>query len=84
MSMNKIVIDGNIVALSRNAGVKITDAEAEMIMGKASNRPTAPSGFAYHLKEDLSWELYELPPVPEDDELTAEEALEIITGGSQQ
>lgn len=47
------------------------------------NKPTAPEGFDYRLKADLTWELYELPPVPDDDELTAEEALDIITGGAE-
>ena len=43
----------------------------------------APDGYAYRLKADtIQWELYELPPTPEDDEITAEEALEIIRGGA--
>ena len=45
--------------------------------------PSAPDGYAYRLKADtIQWELYEVPPVPEDDEITAEEALEIIRGGA--
>ena len=45
--------------------------------------PSAPDGYAYRLKADtIQWELCELPPVPEDDEITAEEALEIIRGGA--
>lgn len=45
--------------------------------------PSAPDGYAYRLKADtIQWELYEFPPVPEDDEITAEEALEIIRGGA--
>ena len=45
--------------------------------------PPAPDGYAYRLKADtIQWELYEFPSVTEDDEITAEEALEIIRGGA--
>ena len=40
--------------------------------------PHAPDGYAYRLKADtIQWELYELPPAPEDDEITAEEVAEL-------
>lgn len=46
------------------------------------SKPEAPDGYDYHLKEDLTWELYELHPEEAGEELTAEEALVIITGGA--
>ena len=35
------------------------------------SKPEAPYGYGYHLKEDLTWELYELPPEEAGEELTA-------------
>lgn len=35
------------------------------------SKPEAPDGYGYHLKEDLTWELYELPPEEAREELTA-------------
>ena len=35
------------------------------------SKPEAPDGYGYHLKEDLTWELYELPPEEAGEELTA-------------
>lgn len=65
--------------------VEITAAKYNEIMGLLRNRPTAPDGYGYKLTESLEWELYELTPVEveEDPELSAEEALEIITGGAE-
>ena len=39
----------------------------------------------YRLKTDLTWEEYDLPPVPEpsdDDEISTDEALNILLGGA--
>lgn len=61
---------------------EITEAEYNRIKDILHNRPTAPEGYGYRLSADLEWEMYELPPVEDDPELTAEEALEIIVGGT--
>lgn len=62
-------------------GNEITEAEYNRIKAIIDNRPTAPEGYGYRLTDALEWELYELPPVEESsEELTAEEALEIILG----
>lgn len=34
------------------------------------SKPKAPNGFDYRLKEDLTWEMYELPSVEESEEAT--------------
>lgn len=60
-------------------GEEITADEYRAIAEVISNVPTAPDGYSYRLKADLTWELYELPAVEE--ELTADEALAIILGG---
>lgn len=76
----KTVSDGCINSISTGCGgVEITKEEYDTIKAAISSAPKADDGFAYALKADLTWELYELPAV--EDELTAEEALEIILGG---
>lgn len=64
---------------------EITPEQYNEILSMLRNRPTATDGYGYRLTESLGWELYELPPVEveEDPELSAEEALEIITGGAE-
>lgn len=66
-------------------GVEVSAETEEIIKHALKNKPAAPKGFAYKLCADtFEWELVELPPepIPADDELTAEEALNIITGGA--
>jgi hypothetical protein len=47
------------------ANSNITEAEYIEIKAVIANMPTAPTGFGYRLKENLEWELYELPEMPE-------------------
>lgn len=77
--------NGYIVSIV--AGVtsgNITEDEYNAILDVIHNKPQAEPGYDYRLREDLTWELYELPepPEPEEEELTAEEALGIMTGGA--
>jgi hypothetical protein len=44
-----------------------TKEEYEKIKNIIENAPSAPSGFGYRLKENLEWELYELPQIQEED-----------------
>ena len=66
-----------------NGGEEITEAEYNNIVDIIRSGPTAPEGYGYRLKSDLTWVLWELPVTAEetDPELTAEEALDIILGG---
>lgn len=83
MRYYKMIIDGYLVSIGNGSGgTEITETEYNNLLSVIHNKPTAPEGYDYRLKADLTWELYELPPMPEDDELSAEEALEIITGGN--
>ena len=78
----KSLSDGYIYAIGTGpGGTEITEAEYNDIKSVIDNMPQAESG--YRLKMDQTWELYELPAAPEDadQELTAEEALNIIVGG---
>lgn len=81
--MKKIVSNGYIVALSSRHGTDISDSEYQSISEKIHSAPTAPSGYRYQLRENLTWELCELPASEDaDPELRAEEALAIIMGGT--
>ena len=67
-----------------SSGQNITEAEYNEIMAIIQNRPTA-EGKGYRLKADLTWEEYDLPPVPEpsdDDEISTDEVLNILLGGA--
>lgn len=65
--------------------VEIAKAEYESIKEAASLSPTAPSGYAYKLRADtLEWVLVELPPAPVDEEISPEEAMEILMGGGSE
>lgn len=83
MRLYKIIDNGYLVAIGNGSGgTEIPEAEYAELLNIIRNKPSAESGYDYRLKADLTWEMYELPPMPEDDEITAEEALEIISGGA--
>lgn len=86
MRYNKQTSNNYIIAIGTGAGgTEITKAEYDEIMAIIQNRPAA-EGKGYRLKTDLTWEEYDLPPVPEpsdDDELSDAEALNILLGGAQ-
>ena len=66
--------NGYIVSIVKGVSVgNITEAEYQAIMDIIRNKPTAEQGFDYRLREDLTWELYQLPePEPEVDEEATE------------
>ena len=68
-----------------NVGTELTESEYNAIMQKIQNKPAAPDGYTYKLRADnLEWELVELPePETQGEELTADEALDIILGGAE-
>lgn len=72
--------DDRIIAVGAGfGGVEIVKEEYENILSVISNRPTPESGYDYHLKKDLTWELVELPPEPEyDPEATEADYLEAL------
>lgn len=86
MRYYKNVEDGYIVSVearrSHASGIEITEARYNEMLSMLRNPPEAPEGYGYRLTESLQWELVELPPVDEDPEISAEEALAIILGGA--
>ena len=85
MRYNKQTSNNYILAIGTGyGGTEITEAEYNEIMAIIQNRPTA-EGKGYRLKTDLTWEEYDLPPMPEpsdDDEISTDEALNILLGGA--
>lgn len=75
--------DNHIVCVGEGyGGDEISETQYRKILDVIHSKPTPPSGYEYALLTDLTWELVELPPMPEP-ELTDEEALEIILGGGE-
>ena len=74
-----------IDSISTGSGeVEFTESEYNEIHNIILNRPTPPNGYDYMLRADtLEWELVELPPMPEDEDIPDEEALDIILGVSE-
>ena len=65
-------------------GEEISEQEYNEIMSVIRSCPNE-EGKGYRLKTDLTWEEYDLPPVPEpsdDDEISTDEALNILLGGA--
>lgn len=82
MRYYKKVSDGYIQAIGTGyGGEEISKVEYESIMSilKAVEHSHDKG---YRLKEDLTWEEYELPKVEETEEISEAEALEILLGGA--
>lgn len=75
MNYCKRVENGYIVLIGENCGgIKISVDEYNTILEVIRNKPIPIDGYDYKLREDLTWELYELPtPEPEDEEATEED-----------
>lgn len=62
------VKDNIIIGVGKNCGnMEITEAEYNEILTLFSEKPTAPDGYIYLLRKDLTWELHEKPVIPEED-----------------
>ena len=63
-----------------NGGTEITEQEYNEILNVMANKPEATETTDYMLRDDLTWETYEVEPIPEP-EPTPEETLEFLFGG---
>lgn len=80
----KDVENGFIVAVGTGiAGTEITETEYNEILSAVNSKPTTPKGYEYLLSDSLEWVLVESPQEPEPDEITEEEAFEILIGGAE-
>ena len=77
MRYYKLINEGYLISVGTGAGGnEITEDEYNILLDIILNKPTAESGYDYRLKADLTWELYELPPVEDpDEEIALEDAL---------
>lgn len=81
------IIDGDyLVAIGiGTGGEEISEQEYNEIMSVIRSCPNE-EGKGYRLKTDLTWEEYDLSPEPEpsdEDEISTDEALNILLGGAQ-
>lgn len=82
MRYYKVVSNGYVRSIGTGrAGIEITAEEYGEMLSVIKEQPTAPEGHAYRLTESLEWELYEVPVVEIDPDLTDAEALSILLGG---
>ena len=81
----KQLSDNYILAIGTGpGGTEITETEYNSSLSVIQSCPTSETQ-GYRLRADLTWEAYDLPPEPEpsdDDEISNEEALNILLGGS--
>lgn len=80
----KVIANGYILGVGEVAlGGNIEENEFNALTELFHSVPKAPDGYQYRLRADnLEWELVELPE-PQDEELSADEALDIILGVSE-
>lgn len=78
------IINGNYISAVGvgNSGEEITETEYNEILTAIQSKPERTETTDYRLKTDLTWEEYEIKPVPEP-EPDAEEILDILMGVSE-
>lgn len=80
MAFYKTTKDGYILSIgTTNGNGNITEEEYNQILSVIQSKPIPTEGKDYMLKEDLTWEEYELEPIPEP-EADAQEIVDILTG----
>ena len=86
MRYYKKIIGGYIDAIGTGyGGEEITKEEYNHILSVVKSAPKPEDGYKYRLKADRTWEMIEAPSVPEEErEISAVEALRIITGGANE
>ena len=81
MRYYKQIENGYILAIGTGGGgTEITEQEYAEIMAVIQQKPPRTETTDFRLTESLTWEEYDRPPEPEDDEIDDGEALDIITG----
>ena len=82
MRYYKIIDNGYLTAIGTgNGGTEITEEEYNSLLEHIRNCPSAEEGYGYRLKEDLTWELYELPIIDDsENEISGDELMTMIEG----
>ena len=83
MRYYKITESGYVVEVGIGFdGVEISKTEYDKLFSAIIAPPQAKEGYGYRLREDLTWEMYELPIInPTEAKISESEALAIILGG---
>ena len=78
----KQIENGYIVAIGiGGGGVSITEEEYNEIMTIIQSKPPRANATDYHLREDLTWEAFEIEYIEVEEPPEAEELLDILLGG---
>lgn len=81
MKYYKTLSDSYVLMVGTIGDTEIPESEYQTIVTKIQNKPSAPEGFQYRLRNDnFEWELAALPEA-EPEDVSPEEALDIILGG---
>lgn len=86
MTHYKIVENGYILSIGTVDGPTdraISEAEYNEIMAVIRSKPPATETTDYRLREDLTWEAFEVEPPDPDPELNDDELLNILMGVSE-
>lgn len=75
---------GYIVGIGENiGGEEITASEYDEILSVIRSKPAGTETTDYRLREDLTWEEYEIEPPEENPDIDDTEAFDIIFGGAE-
>lgn len=81
MRYYKLIENGYITAIGTGGGgTEITEQEYNEIMSVIQSKPARTETTDFRMLENLTWEEYEREPEPVDDEISAEEAFDIMMG----
>ena len=80
----KIAKNGYIVIVGEGiGGEEITESEYNEILSAIQSKPAGTETTDYRLREDLTWEEYEIDPPEENPDIDDAEAFDIIFGGAE-
>ena len=83
MRYYKQILDGYILVIGTGNGFEeISESEYNTILFIIRNKPATTETTDYHLREDLTWEEYQVPPTPEPEPTDEDkaEAYDILIG----
>ncbi len=66
-----------------NSGTEITESEYAEILSVIQSKPVGTETTDYRLKDDLTWEEFEVETPEEDEDIDDTEAFDIIFGGAE-
>lgn len=81
MRYYKLINEGYLESVGiGETGTEITEDEYNDILAVIHAKPTATDTTEYRLREDLTWEEYEIDPPDPDPEIDDSELLDILMG----